>query len=47
LVVLAMGWEIGDKDTTDEDSGQLHMHFGSSYKTSDFIVELKTDSNKI
>jgi len=23
----------------DEDSGQLHIHFGSSYKTSDFIVD--------
>jgi hypothetical protein len=23
----------------DEDSGQLHLHFGNSYKTSDFIVD--------
>jgi hypothetical protein len=23
----------------DEDSGQLHLHFGSSHKTSDFIVD--------
>ncbi|MBW4490872.1 MAG: hypothetical protein KME12_24160 [Trichocoleus desertorum ATA4-8-CV12] len=23
----------------DEDSGQLYIHFGSSYKTSDFIVD--------
>lgn len=27
----------------DEDSGQLHIHFGSSYKTSDFIVDTLQD----
>ena len=27
----------------DEDSGQLHIHFGSSYKTSDFIVDTIED----
>jgi hypothetical protein len=27
----------------DEDSGQLHIHFGSSYKTSDFIVDTLED----
>ena len=27
----------------DEDSGQLHISFGSSYKTSDFIVDTLED----
>jgi len=27
----------------DEDSGQLHICFGSSYKTSDFIVDTLED----
>lgn len=27
----------------DEESGQLHIHFGSSYKTSDFIVDTLED----
>jgi hypothetical protein len=27
----------------DEDSGQLYIHFGSSYKTSDFIVDTLED----
>jgi hypothetical protein len=27
----------------DEDSGQLHIHFGSSYQTSDFIVDSLQD----
>lgn len=27
----------------DEDTGQLHIYFGSSYKTSDFIVDSLLD----
>ena len=41
----ALDHEMGSKEKyipfgiVDEDSGQLHLSFGSSYKTSDFIVD--------
>jgi hypothetical protein len=43
--MLACDHDFGAKEKyipcgiVDEDSGQLYLHFGSSYKTSDFIVD--------